>query len=177
MDRFSSLVPEFFYDIIARVIPGVVAVAVVALAIGDASVELSAALLLPLAAIVSYLAGFLLDVGSSILFRVPNRLAFRLLRRITKHPAWDVSVWDVIRSHGEADGAAILLKLVAEQTMLRNLSVLMGLSLLADVSMLEPVPVWQQVGVWFVFVLLYYRAEFKTRTNVLTLFPQTSERS
>src|SRR4030095_8317355 len=79
MDKFSDLLPEFFYDLIARITPGAVLCAALAWNVRQRVpvTELDPVIGFPVALMASYLAGFLLDNVSAMTL---GEFALRIFR-------------------------------------------------------------------------------------------------
>lgn len=175
MDNLNSLIPEFYYDLICRIVPGVILCFIFGWSVQDNLVplgELSGAILAPLAFVLSYATGFVLDIFSGSILRFPNWMFFKGLSRITrrdKRMVWETNVWQVILSVEDDAHRSKLKKMMAERAVLRNLlvlSVVVWLSGSWPMSCMK----WEHNTV-IVLVLcgVYYQMEFWVKRDALDI--------
>lgn len=164
MDKLASLVPEIYYDLIARVVPGSVLCVILAVSV---NVELAplqllgGALLSALALLISYATGFVLDIFSGALLEWPNRGIFWVLGRVSS--AWQTDVWEAIANETSGAHAAKLTKMMAERALLRSLMVLSVALWLLESWPMGNLSTQTKAALVIVIVLVYYRMEFWVR--------------
>ena len=166
----SALIPEFYYDLIGRITPG----AVLCLTVGwdlrtklPSIKELDAGILILLAILLSYIAGFVLDVVSGITIGRISRMVFWILYKCTNKAEWQTNVWQNIRDGKENAYSSILTKMMAERTMLRSFLVLWIFLWLLDSSLLSGLHLAPKIIVLFLIVIIYYHWEFMSRHTAL----------
>jgi hypothetical protein len=131
VDKLAALVPELYYDLIGRFVPGALGTALFAttfLAMIPYKTTTSEFLLTCLGVAVAYSVGLLLDVASGMTIG-PLNLAFR--RSVRSLPIQQkgrevdhVEPWNFMRGKGDPEAGAVVGKLLAERTCLRSLSLL-----------------------------------------------------
>ncbi len=175
MDKVGSLVPEFYYDLIARMAPGVV----LCIALGwDGRekllplMEASPAIVAALATVICYVIGFLLDVLAARTLGKVNRIVFGMLKKLKPEKAeWDIDVWKLIRSTDkDTELRLVLLKVMAERTMLRSFVLIWMALWYLEPSFLVPLNFLTKAAVWFFLMFEYSKSEFGTRRDAYRWF-------
>jgi hypothetical protein len=172
MDKLVSLVPEIYYDLIARIVPSSILCFVLS---WSAKTELSSpkdlgsAAMIGLLLIVGYALGLVLDMLAGTLLNWPNRGIFWVFGQFTeKENVWQVDVWHVIASESNAARASHLRKMMAERAMLRNLVVLSIAVWLLGGWPMSVLSAGINASAIVVLVLAYYRMEFWVRYGAVT---------
>jgi hypothetical protein len=138
MKELSDIVPQFYYDLIARVASGAIAAIVLAAAYGHYFPwldQLGAAGLAATALVASYLFGLILDLSSEFLLsgigrgivRILKKLPTREKKRSTRNWQWptDSELWNTLGDFEQKDSSwvqsqvPVLRKMMAERTLLR----------------------------------------------------------
>jgi hypothetical protein len=178
LDDVGTLVPEFYYDLIARIVPGAVLSLLVAwewrshlsplLALGGAIV-------LPVGFVVSYVSGFFLDAISDVTVGRLNHLLYRLFHGVVGSGVWRTRTLQQIRLANRQDSSGInrrafLIKMVAEKCMSRNLMVAWIACWSLGLSMPFRISFGWRILILAVLVTSYYWKEFVTRQEVLREF-------
>jgi len=173
MDKLVSLVPEIYYDLIGRIVPGSILCFLLSWSV---KTELSSlkdlvggAPMIALVLVVGYAMGLVLDMLAGTLLNWPNRGVFWVFGQLTeKQNVWQVNVWQVIASESNAERASKLRKMMAERALLRNLLVLsIALWLLGGWPM-SNLPAGINATAVIVLVLVYYRMEFWVRYDAVS---------
>jgi hypothetical protein len=163
MDKLSELIPEFYYDLIARVTPGAVLCATLAWSVHQRVPidKLDPVIGLPLALLVSYLAGFLLDSVSAMTL---GRIAGHIFEKLgTRFPVWRIDVWKHINEATANSDRAKLTKMMAERAMARSLVALIGGMWLFSLGPVSNFAVLANVGLLLVLIACWVQAEYNSR--------------
>ena len=173
MGSFESLVPEFYYDLIARITPGALALVVLGQSADPSSLDrilaVGSALLLPLAVLSAYVVGFLLQAISSWVSRVVAALVRSLGRKSGEIELWRVDPWLTVRSAAPQLDASVLLKALAERTMMRSIMILAVLLVVLDAPMVRGVGGVGRISGIVFLIAVNWRAEVTARWTALRL--------
>jgi hypothetical protein len=140
MGKLAALVPELYYDLIARLVPGGIGLVLVSASLPPALLEK-----LPgnepatiLAVVAAYAMGLLLDAGSGITIGPINALVRRawafvpILRNRPVRALDDLDPWAFMRGGAKPSASAVVGKLVAERTCLHSFTFLCAVGWLTD---------------------------------------------
>ncbi len=163
LEKLAGLVPEIYYDLIARLIPGSFAL----VAIGSHFREklaplahLNEALLTLLALAATYALGFLLDIAAGIVLnQIANPLIRKSLSRFRNAESRkldDVEPWDTVREMANQSAAAVIGKMLAEESFLRNASVLYLIFWLVRFDPVSSMPACTNLLILIAFLAVQY---------------------
>lgn len=159
MDKISSLVPQFYYDLIGRVVPGAFFCCAVVWKFRaelEPIYKLNPVILTSLALIAAYTAGFFLEsVAAAFLDFARLRSALQFLKNRFNIP--EVTLWQVKRMSLIPPSNDALLKLKGERTMIRGFCVVWILFWLPPIDLLSSLPLFVMVVGLAALALLYYR--------------------
>ena len=133
MEKLAALVPELYYDLIGRVVPGTICVVffvVVFLAPLRDILPHDGAMITALALVMAYAAGLVLDAVSGLTIGPANELLRRsmmylpVLRSRSARTLDALDPWAFMRGRAPADASAVVGKILAERTCLRSLALL-----------------------------------------------------
>ena len=163
MDKLTDLIPEFYYDLIARVTPGALLCAALVWSVRQrlAVAELDPVIGLPLGLLASYLAGFLLDTASALTL---GRVAPYLFRALGKRfSIWQVDVWKHINETRSDGHRAKLVKMMAERAMARSLVTLVTVMWISDLAPMPGFTALAKVGLLIGVIACWIQAEYNSR--------------
>jgi hypothetical protein len=173
MDKLASLVPEIYYDLIGRIVPGLILCLVLFWNLRTELSflkELGGGTVIAFVLLLGYAMGLILDLLAGMFLYRPNRIIFWALAKFAaKNNVWQVHVWQVIARQSDEARASHLRKMMAERAALRNLTVLsIALWLLGGWPM-SRLPSAISTAAVIALVLAYYRMEFWVRYEAMSL--------
>jgi len=171
MDKLASLVPEVYYDLIGRIVPGAILCFVL---YSTFATELSfikdfdGASKFALVFIVAYAMGLVQDMLAGTFLHWTNQAVFWIFRQFTKKPnIWKVNVWQVIAGETNDARASKLRKMMAERAMLRNILVLSIALWPLGCWPMSILHVGANATIIVILILVYYRMEFWVRYDAV----------
>lgn len=180
MNKIKELIPEFFYDLIARITPGSILLVAVCWHWQVSPMTLKrfeGTILVALALIASYVLGFFLDHISYMLIYFPDRLVKRILlkRASGSSSKWKVDTWEVLRSTKDDSDTVVLLKMTAERVMIRSVMMIWVISCFLEVPPSD-LDIRYKVGVLFVFIGSLYLKDYYLYDRAWTIQKKSNER-
>lgn len=143
MDKLGELIPNLFYDLIARICPGILFSVFLLL---DPRFQqfmhnqLQPTVLTLLFFVVSYVIGFLLDICAESGAYALNLAISNFILRITNKDIWALDIWEVMTKHGYHEDNSYTLflrKCIAELALFRSLLLAWLLLWLFEFSLLD----------------------------------------
>lgn len=173
MGDYQSWVPEFYYDLIARITPGALTLVVIGHAMDPASQDrvlaLGSALLLPLGVLLAYVVGFLLQTITSWFFRILLVPVRALTAKSGAADLWRVDPWVVALESAPALGASWLVKAIAERSMVLSLTTLAIVAVAVDAPILREIGAVGRIGGIVLLALIGFRLEMFARRSAVSL--------
>src|SRR4029453_1207728 len=173
MDKFSDLLPEFFYDLIARITPGAVLCAALAWNVRQRVpvTELDPVIGFPVALMASYLAGFLLDTVSAmtlggfawLIIQIFKKLGTRFKRVKTPLKVWQIDVRKHINASLSERYRPKFIKVLAEKVMARSLVTLVAGMWISYLAPMAGFSVLAKASLLLGLVACWGKAEFNLR--------------
>lgn len=169
MDKLGELIPNLFYDLIARICPGSLFSAVLLLDPRSQALtlnQLQPAILTLLFFIISYVVGFLLDICSESISYGLNIAISKSFYRYANKDVWALDVWEVMTKHGYHEDSSYVLflrKCIAELALFRSLCLAWLLFLALDVSVLNGVDFLYKLFTLAILVFAIFRRELSVR--------------
>jgi hypothetical protein len=173
MDKFADLLPEFFYDLIARITPGAVLCAALAWNVRQRVpvTELDPVIGFPVALMASYLAGFLLDTVSAmtlggfawLIIQIFKKLGTRFKRVKTPLKVWQIDVRKHINASLSERYRPKFIKVLAEKVMARSLVTLVAGMWISYLAPMAGFSVLAKASLLLGLVACWGKAEFNLR--------------
>jgi len=175
MEKLAALVPELYYDLIARLVPGGIGVVLFA-----ASVPPPLRDKLPkepatiLAVVAAYTMGLLLDAASSLTIGPMNALVrwawgfVPILRRRRARDLDAVDPWGFMRGGAKPSASGVVGKLLAERTCLRSFTLLWPVAWLTNALPIGNISALGSAVVTTGLALAQYRWDYLARATAET---------
>lgn len=169
MDKLGELIPNLFYDLIARICPGILFSAFISLDSRFQFLKLSQVqptILVVLFFVGSYIIGFLIDiVAESAAYSVNLAICYSI-RHFIKKDVWTLDTWEVMAKYDYQEDSRYTLfirKCLAELALFRSLFFAWLLLWLFQASLLNSISSFQRLLVFAILGFAVFRRELSTR--------------